>query len=120
MGMSVILITHDLGVIAETCNQVVVMYAGRVAEKGTVFDLFDSPAHPYSRGLLASIPTLDTEPKSRLSVIDGMVPGLMDLPPGCRFQNRCPDKQEICESQAPKVENISGRHDISCLRWQEL
>ncbi len=101
MGMSVILITHDLGVIAETCDEVVVMYAGKVAERGSVFDIFDRAAHPYTRGLLKSIPTLNTEPKSTLSVIDGMVPGLLDLPEGCRFENRCTFSSEQCISNAP-------------------
>jgi len=120
MGMSVILITHDLGVIAETCEQVVVMYAGKVAEKGTVFDVFDRPAHPYTRGLLASIPTLDTKPKSKLSVIDGMVPGLLDLPPGCRFENRCPYSKDFCRQSVPPIEIVENHHEVSCLRWQEL
>ncbi|MBP45919.1 MAG: peptide ABC transporter ATP-binding protein [Deltaproteobacteria bacterium] len=120
MGMSVILITHDLGVIAETCDQVVVMYAGKIAEKGSVFDLFDELKHPYTRGLLASIPTLDTVPKSQLSVIEGMVPGLMDLPSGCRFKNRCPYRHDQCEQELPDMENVSADHDVSCLRWQTL
>ena len=88
MGMSVLMITHDLGVIAETCESVVVMYAGRVAERGTVFEVFDTPAHPYTRGLLSSIPRLDGVPKAHLPTIEGMVPGLLDLPDGCRFANR--------------------------------
>lgn len=120
MGMSVILITHDLGVIAETCEQVVVMYAGKVAEKGTVFDIFDKPSHPYTRGLLASIPTLETQPKSKLSVIEGMVPGLMDLPPGCRFENRCPYSKELCRRLVPPIEIVENLHEVSCLRWQEI
>ncbi|MFT7220496.1 MAG: peptide/nickel transport system ATP-binding protein [Candidatus Azotimanducaceae bacterium] len=120
MGMSVILITHDLGVIAETCDDVVVMYAGKVAESGSVFDIFDHPTHPYTQGLLASIPTLNTEPKSRLSVIDGMVPGLRDLPAGCRFENRCPNKIETCTTQQPNIEIVDGAHQVSCLRWREM
>ena len=120
MGMAVILITHDLGVIAETSDHVVVMYAGRVAEQGTVFDIFDRPTHPYTRGLLASIPRLETPPKSRLSIIEGMVPGLMDLPPGCRFQNRCPHAKDDCATQAPQVEVVADDHRVSCLRWREL
>jgi len=120
MGMSVILITHDLGVIAETCQQVVVMYAGRVAEKGTVFDVFDNPSHPYTRGLLASIPTLETQPKSKLSVIEGMVPGLMDLPPGCRFENRCPHSIDACRLSVPQIETIENQHEVSCARWQDI
>lgn len=120
MGMSVILITHDLGVIAETCEQVVVMYAGKIAEKGSVFDIFDRPSHPYSRGLLASIPTLDTVPKSTLSVIDGMVPGLMDLPAGCRFENRCPYRKDECTRQVPPIELVEENHQVSCIRWREI
>ena len=120
LGMSVILITHDLGVIAETCDQVVVMYAGRVAEKGSVYDLFDKPAHPYTQGLLSSIPRLDTTPKSKLSVIEGMVPGLQDLPLGCRFENRCPHAQERCKDASPSIANVSDNHEVSCFRWQEI
>ncbi len=120
MGMSVILITHDLGVIAETCDDVVVMYAGKVAEKGTVFDIFDRPAHPYTRGLLASITTHETIPKSKLAVIEGMVPGLLDLPPGCRFQNRCRFSVDACKTTVPVLDTIADGHDVSCLRWQEL
>lgn len=120
MGMSVILITHDLGVIAETCDDVVVMYAGRVAEKGSVFDIFDRPAHPYTKGLLASIPRLDTAPKSRLSVIEGIVPGLLDLPQGCRFQNRCPHVIEACASATASLANVDTHHQVGCNRWQEL
>ena len=120
MGMSVILITHDLGVIAETCDEVVVMYAGKVAERGSVFDIFDRAAHPYTRGLLKSIPTLNTEPKSTLSTIDGMVPGLLDLPEGCRFENRCTFSHEQCISKAPDLQAVKDQHQVSCLRWQEI
>jgi peptide/nickel transport system ATP-binding protein len=120
MGMAVILITHDLGVIAETCNEVVVMYAGRVAESGSVFDIFDRPAHPYTRGLLESIPRLDTVPKSRLSIIEGMVPGLLDLPEGCRFQKRCPHTKPICQSEAPVLNHIAEQHFVACTRRTEL
>ncbi|MCH7741520.1 MAG: ABC transporter ATP-binding protein [Proteobacteria bacterium] len=120
MGMSVILITHDLGVIAETCDQVVVMYAGKIVEKGSVFDLFDNPSHPYTRGLLASIPTLETPPKSKLSVIDGMVPGLMDLPPGCRFENRCPYARHACGQSVPPIQVIEAQHEVSCFRWRDI
>ena len=120
MGMAVVLITHDLGVIAETCEQVVVMYAGKVAEKGSVYDIFDRPAHPYTRGLLASIPTLDTEPKSILSTIEGMVPGLRDLPAGCRFENRCPHSNSGCTQSSPSPHLLEAHHEVSCLRWQEI
>ena len=120
MGMSVILITHDLGVIAETCERVVVMYAGKVAEKADVFQLFDSPRHPYTKGLLASIPRLETPAKSRLTVIEGMVPGLLDLPPGCRFENRCPFAEPRCAESPPGIEAVDDTHEVSCYRWREL
>ena len=119
MGMSVILITHDLGVIAEVCQQVVVMYAGKVAEKGSVFDLFDNPQHPYTRGLLESIPRLDSIPKSKLNTIEGMVPGLLDLPAGCRFANRCPIVDEQCKTSPPLIEHVGESHQVSCFRWQK-
>ena len=120
MGMSVILITHDLGVIAETCDKVVVMYAGKVAERGDVYDIFDRPAHPYTQGLLASIPRLETLPKSQLPVIEGMVPGLHDLPEGCRFANRCTHATSACTQTVPTVQAVSDKHAVSCARWAEL
>lgn len=120
MGMSVILITHDLGVIAETCDSVVVMYAGKVAESGNVYQLFDTPKHPYTKGLLASIPTLETRPKSKLSIIEGMVPGLMDLPAGCRFANRCPYHKPFCDEANPHIETVEQEHQVACYRWREI
>jgi oligopeptide/dipeptide ABC transporter ATP-binding protein len=120
MGMSIILITHDLGVIAETCEDVVVMYAGRVAEKGAVHDIFERPRHPYTRGLLDSIPRLENPRKTRLRVIEGMVPALADLPAGCRFQNRCPYRVRRCEDQRPEVTRAGSGHEVACHRWREL
>ncbi|MGB5512811.1 MAG: ABC transporter ATP-binding protein, partial [Woeseiaceae bacterium] len=118
MGMAVMLITHDLGVIAETSDHVTVMYAGRMSESGTVYDIFDKPEHPYTQGLLSSIPRLDHPNKERLSTIDGMVPGLLDMPPGCRFENRCPHRLERCASEVPPVESILGRHQVRCFNRQ--
>ncbi len=120
LGMSVILITHDLGVIAETSKSVVVMYAGKVAERGSVYDIFDRPTHPYTKGLLASIPRLDTEPKSRLPIIPGMVPGLRDLPSGCRFENRCTYRRPHCSQSVPPEEMIGEGHAASCFEWRRI
>lgn len=120
MGMAVILITHDLGVIAETSKNVVVMYAGKVAEQGTVYEVFDNPSHPYTQGLLASIPRLDTPPKAKLAIIPGMVPGLLDLPVGCRFENRCAHRRDTCLAAPPPIEHISDTHRLSCYRWREI
>ena len=119
LGLAVVLITHDLGVIAETCDDVIVMYAGRVAEAGPVEAIFDRPAHPYTRGLLDSIPRLEGTRKSRLRVIEGMVPGLRDLPAGCRFQNRCPHRVDRCAT-APALEAVGPGHEAACHRWREL
>ena len=119
-GMAMIMITHDLGVIAETCEQVVVMYAGQVVEQGTVFDIFDSPKHPYTRGLLASIPTLDNQPKAPLEIIPGMVPSLHELPKACRFANRCTFAEARCEIDAPPIEVLSSSHQVRCLKWAQL
>uniref|UniRef100_UPI00404ABE2B ABC transporter ATP-binding protein n=1 Tax=Cephaloticoccus sp. TaxID=1985742 RepID=UPI00404ABE2B len=119
MGMAIMLITHDLGVIAEMCDDVVVMYAGRVAETGPVAKIFASPSHPYTRGLLASIPRLEHERKTRLETIDGMVPSLADMPVGCRYQNRCPYRTEIC-AQHPNNELVGPDHQVACHRWRDL
>jgi len=119
-GMAIILITHDLGVIAETCDHVVVMYAGNIMESASVFELFANPKHPYTQGLLQSIPKLDTPRKQKLTTIEGMVPDLLDLPPGCRFQNRCQFKESRCEAEKPPVESVSDNHNIRCFRWKEI
>jgi oligopeptide/dipeptide ABC transporter ATP-binding protein len=120
MHMSVILITHDLGVIAETCDEVVVMYAGRVAESGPVKEVFENPRHPYTRGLLQSIPRIDGTPKVRLKTIEGMVPGLLELPPGCRFQNRCPHRIAHCAEAQPPLEKVADTHEAACYVWRDL
>lgn len=119
MGMAIMLITHDLGVIAEMCDDVVVMYAGRVAEAGPVKKIFGAPSHPYTRGLLASIPRLEHERKTRLATIDGMVPSLADMPVGCRYQNRCPYRTDVC-AQLPPVDQVGPDHKVACHRWREL
>ncbi len=120
LGMAIMLITHDLGVIAQVCDEAVVMYAGQVAERGPVEDLFHRPAHPYTRGLLASIPRLTTPRKSRLPTIEGSVPGLNDMPPGCRYQNRCPYAQPRCAAAPPPLETVGPGHEVACIRWREL
>jgi len=120
MGMAVMLITHDLGVIAETSSSVVVMYAGKVAESGSVYDIFDRPTHPYTRGLLESIPRLDTPQKARLQIIPGMVPGLLDLPRGCRFENRCRFRQDHCTTAHPPTEMVGEGHGAACYEWRTV
>ena len=119
-GMAIIFITHDLGVIAELCSRVVVMYAGRVAEQAFIEPLFARPVHPYTRGLLASIPRLEDEPKTLLTTIPGVVPSVEELPSGCRFANRCPYVKDLCERQAPGLVASSPGHHVACHRWREV
>ncbi|HCN77588.1 MAG TPA: peptide ABC transporter ATP-binding protein [Verrucomicrobiales bacterium] len=113
MGMSVILITHDLGVIAEVCDEVAVMYAGRIVEKAGVFDLFANPRHAYTQGLLESIPRLDSTPKTLLKAIPGNVPGIADFKPGCRFAERS-GREHTSEhlTTRPPVTEIAPGHFV--------
>ncbi|MDY6824530.1 MAG: ABC transporter ATP-binding protein [Thermodesulfobacteriota bacterium] len=113
-GLAVIFITHDLGVIAETCQRVCVMYAGKIVETADVVELFQNAAHPYTNGLLASIPRLENKRKTRLTIIPGMVPALGEFPPGCRFQNRCGRMQDICKQQNPALVPVAKNHLASC------
>lgn len=113
-GMSILFITHDLGVIAEVCDDVVVMYAGKLAEVASSKDLFNNPKHPYTQGLLSSIPRLDDKRKIKLNVIKGMVPSLYEISNGCRFQNRCPYAFELCKKTPPPMYYINKDHYASC------
>ena len=119
-GMSIILITHDLGVVAEFVDHVMVMYAGVVVEQATVSTLFNAPRHPYTRGLLASTATLDLPRKKPLPTIEGMVPQMADLPRGCRFQNRCPHAEDRCKRVEPILDEVTPRHFVRCVKWREL
>ena len=112
-GMSVVFITHDLGVVAQLCDRIVVMYAGRVAETAPAEALFENPRHPYTRGLLRSIPRLETPRKIRLDTIPGTVPALNEFPEGCRFRNRCPHAQNICETDPP-LNDAGPDHFAAC------
>jgi oligopeptide/dipeptide ABC transporter ATP-binding protein len=116
-GTAVVLITHDLGVIAEMADRVAVMYAGRIVEQADLTALFDHPLHPYTQGLIASIPVLGS-PKDRLEVIPGAVPDLLDVPPGCRFAGRCRPRIEfgldICTRIEPNLEAVAIDHTARC------
>ncbi len=114
-GMSVILITHNLGVIAETAKKVAIMYAGRIVEYAEVRPIFATPLHPYTQGLLKSIPRLDKDQarRERLEAIPGLVPSLLDLPAGCKFSNRCKFAFEKCGVEPPLVEHTPG-HFVRC------
>jgi oligopeptide/dipeptide ABC transporter ATP-binding protein len=119
MGMAIILITHDLGVVAQTADHVAVMYAGRIVEEAPVGELFRNPRHPYTIGLLESIPRLN-ERKERLSVIPGTVPPPTAFPPGCAFHPRCPFIGDRCRDEIPDLETTGPEHEVRCHRWREV
>lgn len=115
INTSIILITHDLGVVAEVCDEVNVMYAGKIVEKGDVFGIFDNPSHPYTWGLLRSIPRIEKKGKAKkLYTIKGMVPNLIDPPPGCRFADRCDKARGICCEEEPPFTTIEEGHFVKC------
>ncbi|MEO8558444.1 MAG: ABC transporter ATP-binding protein [Rhodospirillales bacterium] len=114
-GMSIMLITHDLGVVAELADDVVVMYAGQVVERGSVEDIFNRPQHPYTVGLLGSVPRLDKR-HTRLAAIEGSVPNMMRPPSGCRFAARCPFVIAQCRNEAPPLIDVGSDHQSRCWR----
>jgi len=112
--MAVILVTHDLGVVAETCKRALVMYCGSIVESGDTANLFSHPRHPYTAGLLASIPRLRSERVAELPVIPGRVPDLLNLPAGCRFADRCPRVHERCRVERPPLAGGDGGNSVAC------
>jgi len=118
-GLSILLITHALGVIAEAVDRVIVMYAGKIVEEAPVKELFSSPKHPYTVGLLESIPKikLHGEKAARLRTIDGTVPDLAHLPKGCSFYDRCKDRMEICTSEFPTTIQVNPEHRVACYKY---
>jgi peptide/nickel transport system ATP-binding protein len=117
-GLAVILITHDMGVIAEMCDDVVVMYLGRDVERGPVDAIFHEPAHPYTRSLLRSIPSVLADPRSRLRTIEGSIPHPYNRPPGCAFHPRCPEAiAGLCERAVPAASALGPRREASCFLY---
>lgn len=114
LGMAVMLITHDLAVVAETCDRVIVMYLGQIVEEGRVEDIFDHPMHPYTVGLMNSIPKLETTKTTRLYQISGTVPLLNQIPSGCRFAPRCPYATERCLAEMPELRSVSESQGVRC------
>ncbi|GAA0356256.1 ABC transporter ATP-binding protein [Bacillus horti] len=120
LNMATIMITHDLGVVAEVCSRVIVMYLGQVIEEAEVEELFDRPLHPYTRGLLRSIPQLDGDREQKLHVIEGMVPTLHDVPTGCRFVARCKYADEQCHQEEPVFSFVTEQHAVRCWHYEKI
>ena len=117
VGTSIIFITHNLGIIAESTNRVMVMYLGKAVEMGSVFDIFDHPMHPYTQALLNAVPKLGMRSKlgkKRLEEIMGAVPNPLNLPPGCKFHPRCPRTNKMCEEGEPELQKIGDHHFVRC------
>jgi len=119
LGMAMLLITHDLGVVAESAVRMNVMYAGRIVEEGTTRDVYAAPVHPYTRGLIHSVPRLDTK-ADRLNVISGTVPDPAELPDGCPFNPRCPLADERCRTELPELETVEDAHRARCFKWRQV
>jgi oligopeptide/dipeptide ABC transporter ATP-binding protein len=119
-GVAMVLITHDLGVVARYSDRVSVMYAGRVVESATTDELFAAPKHPYTLGLLSSVPRLDMAPGERLEPIKGNPPDLGNLPDGCSYSPRCPFADDRCRAEEPTLRSIDGRHEAACWKSDEL
>lgn len=119
LDTAVIMITHDLGVVAGMCDNVCVMYAGRIVERASVDDLFEAPKHPYTMGLIQSIPRLDQKTSDRLYSIDGQPPNVIDLPECCPFHPRCEKAMDICSSKYPPVVELEGKRTVACWLYEE-
>lgn len=120
LGMGVLFITHDLGVVAEICTSVKVMYLGQIVEETTTDNLFEQPLHPYTQGLIKSIPKLDGNRHQPLHVIEGTVPSLSDIPAGCRFATRCPYADETCFNEEPAMEQVAADHRVKCWHYGKI
>jgi peptide/nickel transport system ATP-binding protein len=111
---AILLITHNLAVVAETCHRVMVMYGGKIQEVAPVKEIFKNPLHPYTRGLLASLPHVDGDKNTRLRTIPGNVPSILDLPPACKFVTRCPERFEPCDKIEPELIENPAEHWVRC------
>ena len=118
LNSSLILITHDLGVVARYADNVAVMYGGRVVETASAIELYKNPQHPYTEGLMNSIPKLDGDPGSRLFTIEGQPPDLSNLPTGCSFHPRCPYAQDTCTTNKPELSNVAENHQRACFGYE--
>ena len=120
LQMGIILITHDLGVVAELCDRVIVMYLGQIVEEATVETLFETPKHPYTIGLMKSIPSLAGKRGEKLHVIEGIVPSLHQVPAGCRFAPRCPYADQLCMERPPELRRVEENHMVRCWHHDKI
>ena len=117
-GMAILLITRDLGVVAEMADEVAIMYAGKIIERAPIQSLYDEKAHPYTQGLFNSLPNMESL-SQRLDTIKGQVPAATDFPSGCRFHPRCPNAMQVCTQSEPGVCSIADEHEVSCWLYDE-
>jgi len=121
MGLTFMFISHDLSVVAHTCDHVAVMYLGRLVETAPTKQLFDAPRHPYTKALFSAIPSLDPDDRGKAQKLEGEIPSPTNQPSGCKFHTRCPHVADRCRTEEPRLENVDGSgHEVSCHRWKEL
>ena len=120
MGLTFMFISHDLSVVAHTCDHVAVMYLGRLVETAPTRQMFKGPRHPYTRALFSAIPSLDPDDRGTAQKLDGEIPSPTNQPPGCKFHTRCPHAEYQCMQEEPRLENPGDGHEVACHRWKEL
>ena len=120
LGLTFLFISHDLSVVAHTCDHVAVMYLGRLVETGPTRELFNNPRHPYTRALLSAIPSLDPDHESTAQKLEGEIPSPANPPPGCKFQTRCPYATDFCRVEEPVLDHIGDEHEVACHYWKEV
>ena len=120
MGLTFLFISHDLSVVAHTCDHVAVMYLGRLVETAPTRELFANPRHPYTKALLSAIPSLDPDDPGNPLKLEGEIPSPTNPPPGCKFQTRCRYAIDLCRKEEPKLDKLEAEHDVACHRWKEL
>jgi peptide/nickel transport system ATP-binding protein/oligopeptide transport system ATP-binding protein len=120
MGLTFMFISHDLSVVAHTCDHVAVMYLGRLVETAPTRELFDAPRHPYTKALFSAIPSLDPDDRGKTQKLEGEIPSPTNQPPGCKFHTRCPHAIDVCKTKEPQLEGDGSGHEVSCHRWKEL
>ena len=120
LGITFMFISHDLSVVAHTCDHVAVMYLGRIVESAPTRQLFDNPRHPYTKALFSAIPSLDPDDRGKAQKLEGEIPSPTNQPPGCKFHTRCPFATDICKREEPPLDTCEEGHAVSCHHWQEL